>query len=347
MQVSQADRFGIYKRRYGLSTIDRGSAGGLARAEKLSPQERSEIARKAASERWGVDIPKANYTGEIKIGDKVIACAVLDDGTRLINQATFMVALGRAARAKGGTGASVSTIPPFLSAKNLRPFITAELEEKSLPIRYTTSGGGKAYGFRADILADVCEVYLDAQEQGQLLRSQEQAAAAASMLIRGMARVGITALVDEATGYEVNRERQALQKLFEQYIEERFRPWIKQFPDEFFKEVYRIHGWAYNENSSKRPSYIGKFINAYIYDALPSVAVKEIERRNAKNAKGNRAARHHQFLTQHTGVPALDRQIASVITLMRASDDKAGFKRLYERAFPPAQQQLELQLDVD
>lgn len=106
------------------------SAGGQARADKLSPEERSLIAKKAAAERWGTNIPRALYTGEIMIGQTLIACAVLDDETRLINQETFMVALGRAAKAKGGTGAASSLIPPFLAAKNLRPFISPELEEK-------------------------------------------------------------------------------------------------------------------------------------------------------------------------------------------------------------------------
>lgn len=322
------------------------SAGGQARAEKLSPSERSRIARKAAAERWGTNIPRADYTGEIKIGNTVIACAVLDDETRLINQETFLSALGRAPKAKGGTGSTTSVLPPFLAAKNLRPFITPELEANARPIRYTTPGGGKAYGFKAEILADVCEVYLDAEAEGYLLKSQQQAADAASLLMRGMARVGITALVDEATGFQVNRERQALQKILEQYVAEQLRPWLKQFPDEFFREVYRIHGWKYNANSSKRPGYIGKFINAFVYDALPGVVLAEIEKRNPKNEKGNRGAKHHQLLTEHTGIPALDRQIASVITLMRASDNKAAFKHLYARAFPKDNQPVPLFIDV-
>ena len=35
-----------------------GKKGGRARAEKLTPEERSEIARKAAQARWGTTSPK-------------------------------------------------------------------------------------------------------------------------------------------------------------------------------------------------------------------------------------------------------------------------------------------------
>lgn len=135
----------------------------------------------------------------------------------------------------------------------------------------------------------MCEVYLDAQAEGYLLKSQEQAAAAANVLMRGMARVGIQALVDEATGFEVNRERQALQKVLNEYVAEQLRPWVKQFPDEFFREVYGLHGWKYDATTTRRTPYVGKFINAYIYDVLPPVVQKEIERRNPKNDKGRRS----------------------------------------------------------
>lgn len=40
------------------------------------------------------ELPKATHTGELKIGDLTIPCAVLDDGTRLISERGIIKALG-------------------------------------------------------------------------------------------------------------------------------------------------------------------------------------------------------------------------------------------------------------
>jgi hypothetical protein len=46
--------------------------------------------------------------------------------------------------------------------------------------------------------------------------------------------VGIIALVDEATGYQKVREKQALQLKLQAFIAEDMQEWAKLFPDEFW-----------------------------------------------------------------------------------------------------------------
>src|ERR1700755_1326167 len=98
-------------------------AGALARANSLSAEERSAIARKAAMARYGKALPKAITEGTLLIGDLPLPCAVLDDpeNTRVFTQEGFLQAIGRAANAKGGEGASVDGMPAFMRAKNLQP----------------------------------------------------------------------------------------------------------------------------------------------------------------------------------------------------------------------------------
>ncbi|GEM_PF-2664966 len=66
------------------------SLGGKARAKKLNDAERTAIASTAAKARWekesSSNIPKATHPGDLKIGDIVIPCAVLDDGRRFVDQ---------------------------------------------------------------------------------------------------------------------------------------------------------------------------------------------------------------------------------------------------------------------
>ena len=324
-----------------------GSKGGRARAERLTPVERSVAAREAAEARWGRSVADATHEGVLIIGNHRLECAVLDDAdkTRVLNQSTMLTALGRAPTM--GRRELTEGRPPFLSAANLRPFITRELMELYEPIRYRhATTAGRSTGYRAEILPLVCEVYLDARNEGVLLRNQEGTAKAAEILIRGLARVGIIALVDEATGYQEVRARRELERILEAYVQEQFRPWVSTFPDEFFREIYRLHEWEFRPGTSRRTPHVGKLIKHYIYGQLPQGVLAELERVNPKNARGNRPRKHHQHLTETTGNQHLDKQINSVITIIKISRNRQEFEEFFERAFPPAEPKLPLVIDV-
>lgn len=320
------------------------SRGGQARAASLSPETRRAIARQAAEARWGKSVLPATHTGELQIGGLRIACAVLEGGARLVSQQTLLTALGRSHKAKGGAEGTQ------LFAANLQPFIKSDLAEAiANPIQYTTYTGRqfKSNGYPAELLPEVCEVYLDARAEGVLLRSQLKAAAAAEVLIRGLARVGIIALVDEATGYQDVRARAELERILNAYVQAELRPWVKTFPDEFFKQIFRMYGWDYQPGNARRPQLVGKLINRYVYEQLPPGVHDELRRLNPRSPAGRRSHMHHQFLTADTGNVHLDRQIATVTTLMRIAHNKAEFDDLFDRAFPPAQERLPLVIDVD
>lgn len=322
------------------------SKGGLARAERLSPEDRRDIARRAAEARWGQSVPVATHTGQLQIGDRIIDCAVLEDGTRVINQTTMLAALDRVGKSRRGEPGGKRA--PFLSAANLQPYISHELREMDEPIQYRLhANGARAWGYKAEILPLVCEVYLDARAHNKLAPSQRAVARASEILVRGLARVGIVALVDEATGYQETRARNELQRILQAYVQAELRPWIKVFPDEFFREIYRLQGWEYRPGTSKRTPYVGVLVNKYIYEQLPPGVLDELRRLNPRRESGHRARRFHQFLTANTGNPHLDKQISTVTTLMRISDSKQEFEDLFERAFPPAQPRLPLVIEAE
>lgn len=325
--------------------------GGHARKEALAPDQRREIAKRAAMARWDAasSLPKATHAGQLTIGDKIISCAVLETRKRVLTQETFLQSLGRARKPAGGTGSTllVEGLPPFLAAQNLKPFISEDLLKSTTPIMFRTPNGGRAFGYEAELLPKVCEVYLRARDEKVLLPQQKHVAKACEILTRGLAQVGIIALVDEATGYQQDRARDELNRILEAYISEELRPWTKRFPDEFFKQVYRLHGWEYREGHHKRPRYVGKLVNQWVYDKLPPGVLQELKRRNPPNESWYRRYRHHQFLTEETGEPNLDKQIIEVTTLMRVADDKATFARLFNKAFPRTGQQFDLALPGD
>jgi hypothetical protein len=277
----------------------------------------------------------------LRIGDQVIECAVLEGGVRVINQGTLLKALDRNQRPKSIEGATV------LFAANLQPFVSPSLADSLIePIRYTMPSGARAVGYRAELLPQICEVYLDAKIEEKILKTQERAVRAAEILIRGLARVGIIALVDEATGYDELRARGELQRILEMYVVEEMRPWIKTFPDDFFRQIYRLQGWEYKPGTVKRTPYVGKLVNKYIYEQLPPGVLEGLAAKNPRNAQGNRTRHHHQFLSEDTGSRHLNMQISTVTTLMRMATDKNDFEALFERAFPPVQPRLPLVIDI-
>jgi len=327
--------------------------GGLARASRLSPEERTEIATKAAEARWGVALPQATHSGELVIGGRRIACAVLQNSKRVLTQETFLTAIGRAAKAKAGTGSLklVDGLPPFLVAENLNPFITDELRQSTTPIVFRTVKGGRAFGYDAMLLPMVCEVYVNARDEGKLLKGQEHIAAACYVLMKGLARVGIIALVDEATGYQEQRAKDELARILEAYVQEEYRPWTRMFPEEFFRQIYRIHGWPYKPGNAKRTPFCGHLINKYVYGELPPGVLDQLRKLNPTTNRGYRRHKHFQFLTADTGNEHLERQIMTVITLMRISENKDELERYFARAFgkpiPMIQQRLPLVIDLN
>jgi hypothetical protein len=351
--LSYACYFDISTGGYSMSIdlISNAAKGGKARAASLTPEARSEIARQAAAGRWGQDLPRALNDGQLVIAGRLINCAVLETGKRVLTQETFLTAIGRSARPKAGTGIMLlDGLPPFLAADNLKEFISDEIRQSTTPIVFWALNGRRSYGYDALLLPMVCEVYLKARDERKLAKTQEHIARVCDLLMRGFARVGIIALVDEATGYQDQRAKDELNRILEAYIAPELRPYMPLFQPEFFKQIYRLHGWPYKPGGATQgPRYIAKFINKYIYEPLPPGVLSELRKKNpVVNERGQRRYKHFQFLTGETGIPALDKQISQVTMLMRISDDKQEFEDHFNKAYAQYyQNRLPLVIDVE
>src|SRR5882724_7860044 len=320
----------------GMLTDTIQSMGGKARREALAPDERSEIAKKAAEARWS--LPRATHEGELVLGNTSIPCAVLEDGTRLLTQMGFLKALGRSPRARGGEGSSIDGMVPFLAADNLKPFITKPLLRSTSPIRSRTlhGKGTPAFGYRAELLPQVCEVSLRAREQEKLHFSQRHIAKMAELIIRGLANIGIVALVDEATGYQYHRARRALAEILEQFIAKELQEWTRTFPSEFYEQIFRLRNWRFHSESvgkGHRPQVIGHYTNDIVYKRLAPGVLDELKKKNPK-VDGRRRHKLFQWLTGEIGHPKLRSHIDGVLALMRVSDTWAQFRQFLKKAFP-------------
>jgi len=327
----------------------RQSKGGQARAERLTPEERREIASQAARARWdeAAALPRATHTGTLKIGDAEISCAVLSNGTRLLTQAGFLEALGRSPNPKGRSQQVADGLPPFLATTSLSTLIDQEIKDATVPVVFRTSSGGKALGYRAELLPKVCDLFLEARRQRLLTTQQSQIADKCEGLVRALAKVGIVALVDEATGFQDERDRDALHQLLALYLSEEKLAWAKRFPDEFYRQLYRLKGWRWPTGTARTP-YIGKITNKIVYDRLPAGVLAELQVRNpTEPGTGRRKWKHHQFLSEDLGQPDLRDHLLQLVAVMRASKDWKTFERLFEAAFPRRGTQIEMELETD
>jgi hypothetical protein len=315
--------------------------GGKARAQKLSKEDRSAIASVAAEARWsrtGKDrahVPKADFGSPdrpLRVGELEIPCYVLDDGRSVVTQGGMLSALKMSpgTATKGGG----DRIANFAGTKSISPFISSVLSGMIMdPIRFKANGQ-LAYGYEATILPELCEAVLSARDAGKLNYQQEHIAKQCDILVRAFARVGIIALVHEATGYQENRDREALQEILKRYISEELLGWVRTFPMEFYKQVFRLKGW--NWNDGRMSPIMGNIVNDLVYARLAPGVLDELKKRNPVTEKGYREHQHFQHLTSDLGHPALTRHLYELIGMARpfAFGEWDKYYELVNRTFP-------------
>lgn len=282
---------------------------------------------------------RATHLGELNIGGIKIPCAVLEDGTRILSEHGVTTAMrsrsGAAKRRKRREFESGrAPLPVFLASNNLIPFISNDLLSGPLEPMVYRAKNKTAKGYQAEALPLICEVWLNAREAGVLNKQQLKKCQQAEILMRGLARVGILALVDEATGYQETRDRRALQEILSRYIAKELQPWTKQFPDEFYKEMFRLRGWQYSPFSVSRPSLVGKYTNDLVYSRLAPGVLNKLMQITPRDEKGRLRHHFHRRLTDDIGHPKLAEHLNAILALMRASIAWGGFYRMVQASFP-------------
>ena len=274
---------------------------------------------------------KVLYSGKVNIGNKELSCGVLSDGTRILTSTAVFQAFDRPRKGKPSEEYRLKNVPAFITANNLKNYIEREFKDEDFSIEYEKNGRTLT-GYKAEILPRICDIYLSARDDGVLTENQKPLAVASDILMRSLAKVGIVALIDEATGYQFERDARALQELFSKYIAEEFLPWVKTFPEDFYVQMFRLRGWDY-KGRFKTP-YAGQLTNFLVYNRLPEGILEELKRLNPiLNKNGYRKYRLHQGLTKEIGYQHLIQQISTSTTMMRGFDTWDEFEPVFRKAF--------------
>ena len=281
------------------------------------------------------EVLNATHQGVLKIGDLELQCYNLKGGKRVFHKKALANAL--ALKSKGGS-AFIRTV----TRKN----IWAELNENARinienPIEFRWLGNDlKFHGYEADTLIDVLEAIMSAK----LTKTQQFLNIQAKVILAAVAKVGIIALIDEATGFQSIRNKDALQSILDKYLQTNARKWARTFPPEFWKKLVKIKGYdAYY--AIKRPAFVGHWVNDLVYSRLAPNILQKLKKINPKNEKGYRKNKHHQFTTADHGLPELKEHLIKIMTLMDAAANNAQFIRLLNRSLPRFNDTYEMPLD--
>jgi len=291
------------------------------------------------------DLPIATHSGRITIGGWDIPCHVLKDGKRILSQSAFVEILEIDAR---GTKLVHRLTRPLehRTLKNARmDDILADIRH---PIEFLNPNGTSAFGYEGELLVEYCRELLKARSQKLLVGELNlRLAQAAESFLLSLSKVGIAALIDEATGFQAIRPHEALQALLDKYIAKELAAWAKRFPDQFYTEMFRLKGWDWEGMEKNRPSIVGRYTNDIVYERMAPGLLDELKRLNPSDDNGARRVKHHQWLTDEIGHPALAQHLYAVITLMRISPNWSRFYDNLQTAFPKKGDNLLLDLDFE
>lgn len=307
--------------------------GGKARAKSLSPERRREIAKEAGQARWrrsamgmadviqaaeGDRLPIAKYRGVLDLLGTEIPCYVLDNGMRVIGRTSMTEML---TGIKGG-----GDLEKYIGVSSLNPFVNKDdVLERMVEFRIPeVEGLEKAVkGLPSDLAIDVCRGFVDALQAShtpdykgpKMTGRQQEMAVKASMFVAACAKVGIEALIDEATGAQYDREEFALQLKLNAYLEEEIRKWEKTFPDELWLEFGRLTGWK--GSVIHRPKYWGKLVMELIYGQLDADVTNWLKEHAPSPKHGQN---YHQWLSGQFGLKKLVEVIWMVIGLAKSCE---------------------------
>lgn len=279
---------------------------------------------------------KITHEGEINLGNTVVPCYVLEDGRRILSGRGMQLCLKMVDETEDGSQTAGTRLSRYLAQESLKPFIYKHFSPDHFEPLTCYKGNTKINGYEASVLVDICNAFLEARRHIKLGVRQQIIASQCEILVSGFAKLGLIGLIDEATGYQYERERDELQKLIDKYVSEELRDWSKTFPDIYYREIFRLRDWDFTVNGiQRRPGVVGRWTNNLIYEQLPDGVLEELKNKTPKTKSGNYSARLFQSLSGEIGSPHLEKQINSIVTLMQISDTwddfMTAFKKLQQK----------------
>ncbi|MFJ7931523.1 P63C domain-containing protein [Peribacillus sp. NPDC096448] len=284
-----------------------------------------------------VIIPRALVSeADLDIGDTKLKCSVLNDGRRVIKDTNLFSALGRTRKGE----IRIEGFPAIIGSKSLAALLIDMYPEHLYtitPFEVAQFNGTTGKWYDANTIPIICDLYMEAEKRGIITSSQQHVLDKAKVLLRSLARIGITALIDEATNYQSIRGKDELQILLQEFISEELREYSSKFESEYFEQIFRIYGKPYDPTTNKRPKFFAWFTRKYVYSMLPPDVFEKLDKKNpliysSKTGRSDRKSKLFQHLTNN-GIHYLKNHLEGLTYVMKLSSDKDDFKEKFSLVF--------------
>lgn len=313
-----------------MTTEPTGKAkGGIARANKLTPEQRSEIARNAALTRHNANKPlmaikKGNFKDDFGFD---VECYVLNDEkkTAVMGQRGMAATIGL----KSTSGTALIS---FVNSKAISQTSVGEeiLKKVANPLIFKdVTVGGKAiqprpvHGYDVTLLIDICRAVIEAQAQGNLTDTYKAVLVQANIILSASAKSGIQELVYKLTGFDSTREH--FIQAFKQFVSEEAKKYEKEFPVELYEEWAKIYKLTIPERGW--PWEFKHLTVKHIYMPLAKSNGKLLSLlRSTKEQNGDKKVKLFQFLSE-VGTRALRMQLGRVLEMAESSTTKEEYER--------------------
>ena len=345
---------------------DRASKGGAARMQKLTRAERQSLASQAAKARWkkvkdqsvteeasiseprAEALPEARYPGVLNLAGVDIPVYVLSNGQRVIARIAAIKVLtdSKTRQADLESYLRVEGLKPFLDIESVRARMVTFRQKEVEMLNQAVMG------LPSDLFIEICQAYVSAHsasmnpESGVTLTDrQKEIAIKAGMFLAACAKVGLDALIDEATGYQYLRPEDALAIKLKLYLQEEMRKWEPTFPDQLWEQFGRLTNWK--GRLHQRPKYWGKLVMKLIYEYLDPEVAQWLKENAPKPQKGQN---YHQWLTSQYGLRKLIEHIWKVVGIASTCTDIEELKQRMEELYgkrPGFQFELKLVVSKD
>lgn len=282
--------------------------------------------------------------GDLPIGGFIIRCYVLPDERRVVAANHFYMFFGINQARIGPERLGKLIDNPILQSNKMKSVCRSIMS----PLRVADEQGTVTLCYEGELIVDFCRALLDLRRvEGALPAWARSYAEKAEIIISSIAKVGIAALIDEATGYQARRHREALQQLLDVFFKkEKYGVWTKRFPDWFYEEIFRLHDWKWESiKDTKRPPCVGRITKDIVYSRLEAGVIDELEKRNPLLPNGYRKVKHHQWLSDEIGHPVLDRHFYALRGLFRGHRTWKSFYHALQLAHPRKNEIIQLELD--
>ena len=272
--------------------------------------------------------PEAKYKGFLNLLDMDIPVYVLSNGQRVVGRTSAAEMLSDI---KGG-----GSLEKYIGVSSLKPFINTDIVlERMVSFSLPEVQGLKreVKGLPADLLIEICQGFVNAlhaehRSEATLTDRQRQMAIKAGMFVSACAKVGLDALIDEATGYQYDRAEQALEVKLRAYLADEMRKWEKTFPDQLWVEFGRLTNWK--GSVTQRPKYWGKLVMELVYEYLDPDVADWLKTHAPRPIHGQN---YHQWLSEQHGLKRLTEHIWMLIGMASACHSMMELKQKMAERF--------------